>query len=74
MGMGSLSVGGMYMRQMNEPVVNYVMVDDIDEKIALVEKLRGKIAVPKSEVKFVKQFLIIQDPEGNAIALFKPIM
>ena len=37
--MGSLSTGGMYKRQMNEPIINYVMVDDIDEKIAMVEKL-----------------------------------
>jgi predicted enzyme related to lactoylglutathione lyase len=35
---GTLSMGGMYKRQMNEPIVNYVMVDDIDEKIAMVEK------------------------------------
>ena len=71
---GTLSMGGMYKRQMNEPIVNYVMVDDIDEKIAMVEKLGGKIAVPKRELESVGQFVIIQDTEGNVIALFKPIM
>ena len=71
---GTLNVGGMYKRQMNEPIVNYVMVDDIDEKIAMVEKLGGKIAVPKRELESVGQFVIIQDTEGNVIALFKPMM
>jgi len=71
---GTLNVGGMYKRQMNEPIINYVMVDDIDEKIAMVEKLGGKIAVPKREVKSVGQFVIIKDTEGNAIALYKPMM
>ena len=71
---GTLSMGGMYKRQMNEPIVNYVMVDNIDEKIAMVEKLGGKIAVPKREIKSVGQFVIIQDTEGNAIALFKPMV
>jgi len=71
---GTLSMGGMYKRQMNEPIVNYVMVDNIDEKIAMVEKLGGKIAVPKREVKSVGQFVIIKDTEGNAIALYKPMM
>jgi len=71
---GTLSMGGMYKRQMNEPIINYVMVDDIDEKIAMVEKLGGKIAVPKRELESVGQFVIIQDTEGNVIALFKAMM
>ena len=71
---GTLSMGGMYKRKMNEPIVNYVMVDDIDEKIAIVEKLGGRIAVPKRELESVGQFVIIQDTEGNVIALFKPMM
>jgi uncharacterized protein len=71
---GTLSMGGMYKRQMNEPIVNYVMVEDIDEKIAMVEKLGGKIAVPKIKLESVGQFVIIQDTEGNVIALFKPMM
>jgi predicted enzyme related to lactoylglutathione lyase len=71
---GTLSTGGMYKRQMNEPIINYVMVDNIDEKIAMVEKLGGKIAVPKREIHSIGQFVIIQDTEGNVIALFKPMM
>jgi len=37
--MGSLNMGGMYKRMMNETIRSYVMADDIDEKIAMVEKL-----------------------------------
>ena len=41
--MGSLNMGGMYKRMMNETIRSYVMVDDIDEKIAIVEKLGGRL-------------------------------
>ena len=65
--MGSLNKGGMYKRMMNETIRSYVMVDDIDEKIAMVEKLGGKIDVPKRELESVGQFAVIEDIEGNAI-------
>jgi predicted enzyme related to lactoylglutathione lyase len=51
-----------------------LIVDDIDEKIAMVEKLGGRIAVPKRELEYVGQFVIIQDTEGNVIALFKSMI
>jgi hypothetical protein len=59
---------------MNETITNYVGVDDIDEKIAMVEKLGGKIVVPKMELEDVGQFVIIQDTEGNVIGLYKAKM
>jgi uncharacterized protein len=71
---GTLNMGGMYKRQMAEPIINYVMVDDIDSKIAKVEKLGGKIVVPKREIQSVGTIVIIQDTEGNAIGLWKPAM
>jgi uncharacterized protein len=71
---GTLSMGGMYKRQMTEPVVNYVVVDDIDKVLANVEKLGGRIAVPKMEIKSVGLTAIIQDTEGNIIGLWKPAM
>jgi predicted enzyme related to lactoylglutathione lyase len=71
---GTLSSGGIYKRQMNkEPIINYVMVDDIDKMISMVEKLGGKITVPKMEIKYVGQVVIIQDTEGNTIGLYKPM-
>ena len=64
---GTLSMGRMLKRQMNVPIINYVMVDDIDEKIAMVEKLGGKIVVPKRELESVGKFVIIQDSEETSL-------
>jgi predicted enzyme related to lactoylglutathione lyase len=69
---GTMNMGGMYKRQMTEPIINYVVVEDIDKTLAKVEKLGGKIAVPKMEIKGVGLTAIIQDTEGNAIGLWKP--
>jgi predicted enzyme related to lactoylglutathione lyase len=59
---------------MSELIVNYVMVEDIDNVLAKVEKLGGKIAMPKMEIKSVGLTAIIQDTEGNVIGLWKPTM
>jgi predicted enzyme related to lactoylglutathione lyase len=67
-------MGGMYKRQMAESIINYVMVEDVDKVLAKVEKLGGKIVVPKMEIKSVGLTAIIQDTEGNAIGLWKPAM
>ena len=69
-----MHMGGLYKRQMNEPIKNYVMVDDIDKVLAKVEKLGGKIAMPKEEIKGVGLVAMIQDSEGNIIGLWKPAM
>ena len=71
---GTLSMGGMYKRQMTEQIMNYVMVDDLDKVIAKLGKLGGKIIVPKMEIKGVGWTVIIQDTEGNALGLWKPGM
>ncbi|MGB9175872.1 MAG: VOC family protein [Methanoregula sp.] len=71
---GTLSMGGMYKRQMTEQIMNYVMVDDIDKVTAKVEKLGGKIIVPKMEIKGVGWTVIIQDTEGNVLGLWQPGM
>jgi uncharacterized protein len=71
---GTLSMGGMYKRQMTEQIMNYVMVEDIDKVTAKVEKLGGKIIVPKMAIKGVGWTVIIQDTEGNTLGLWKPGM
>ena len=68
-------MGGMYKRQMPEaPIISYVMVEEFDKVVAKVEKLGGKIIVPKMEIKNVGLTIIIQDTEGNTIGLWKPMM
>jgi hypothetical protein len=71
---GTLSMGGMYRRQMTEPIVNYVVVEDLDRTLSKVLMLGGKIVVPKMEIKGVGWTVIIQDTEGNALGLWKPGM
>lgn len=71
---GTMNMGGMYKRQMNETIKNYVMVDDIDNVLAKLAKLGGKIVMPKTEIKGVGLVAIIQDTEGNGIGLWKPAM
>jgi len=54
--------------------INYAMVEDIDKVLAKVEKLGGKIVIPKGEIPSVGMIAVIQDTEGNAIGLWKPAM
>ncbi|HVN73128.1 MAG TPA: VOC family protein [Methanoregula sp.] len=71
---GTMSMGGMYRRQMGEGIMNYVVVDDIDKVLARVEKLGGKIIRPKWEIPSVGTVAIIADSEGNGIGIWKPAM
>lgn len=69
---GTMNMGLLYKRQMTEPIINFVTVDEIDKILVKVEKLGGKIVRPKEEIKTVGQVAIIQDSEGNAIGLLQP--
>jgi predicted enzyme related to lactoylglutathione lyase len=71
---GTMNMGGMYKRQMGESIKNYVMVDDIDKVLSKVEKLGGKIVMPKEMIQGVGPIAIIQDSEGNGIGLWTPKM
>jgi len=71
---GTMNMGGMYKRQMKENIMTYAMVEDLDKVLARLEKLGGKIAVPKMEIKGVGLTAIITATEGNAIGLWKPSM
>lgn len=68
---GPLNMGGMYKRQMPQEtaILNYAVVEDIDKVLAKVEKLGGRIAMPKMEIKSVGQTAVILDTEGNAIGI-----
>lgn len=56
---GTLNMGGMYKRKMSEPIINHVMVEDFDEVLAKVEKLGGKIIMPKMDIESVGLSAII---------------
>ena len=71
---GTMNMGGMYKRQMGETIKNYVAVEDIDKVLANVEKLGGKIVMPKEMIRGVGLVAIIRDTEGNGIGIWKPQM
>ena len=54
------------------PFMPYVMVEDIDKIIAKVEKLGGRMVMPKMKIEFVGYTAIIQDTEGNTIGIWRP--
>ena len=64
--------GGM-MKRMHpqQPITNYVDVPSVTEYMARVEKLGGKVCVPRTAVMEMGFFAICQDTEGNAFALWE---
>jgi predicted enzyme related to lactoylglutathione lyase len=71
---GTLNMGGLYKRQMDEPIKTFVKVEDIDKVLAKVEKLGGKIVMPKGMIQGVGLVSMITDTEGNIIGIWKPVM
>jgi predicted enzyme related to lactoylglutathione lyase len=65
--------GGLLKRQhpQQQGITNYVGVKSIDESAAKVEKLGGKICLPKTAVPQMGYFVICQDPENNTFALWE---
>jgi predicted enzyme related to lactoylglutathione lyase len=69
--------GGLVQKQLQpEGVkqVNYITVESIDEYLKKVEKLGGKILVPKQQVPTVGWIAVAVDPEGNQFGLLQPEM
>ncbi len=66
--------GGMYRKQ--EPdtrPVNYFAVESINDFLAKIVKLGGKIIQPKQEVPNVGWIAAAADPEGNQFALLEQL-
>jgi predicted enzyme related to lactoylglutathione lyase len=65
--------GGLMKRQspQQQGITNYIGVASVDETAAKVEKLGGKICMPKTAVPEMGYFVICQDPENNAFALWE---
>jgi hypothetical protein len=71
---GTLNTGGLYKRHMTESIINFVEIEDIDNVLANVENLGGRIMMPKEEIKGVGLTAVIQDSEGNVIGLWTSAM
>lgn len=66
--------GGMLKRQNagHKGITNYISVASVEEAAKKVEKLGGKICMPKQAVPQMGYFAICQDPEENTFALWEP--
>jgi predicted enzyme related to lactoylglutathione lyase len=69
---GAMNKGGLYKRMGPGPIMNFVILRDFDRVLSRVEKLGGKIVMPKNAIKSVGLVAVIQDTEGNIIGLLKP--
>ena len=66
---GTLNSAGLYRRHQGEQILDFVEVEDIDAILLKVEKLGGKIAMPKTAIPGVGHTAMILDSEGNLIGL-----
>ena len=71
---GMMNTGGLYKRMGPGPIMNFAVVEDFDRVLAKVEKLGGKVVMPKNEIKNVGTVAVIQDTEGNILGLWKPLV
>jgi predicted enzyme related to lactoylglutathione lyase len=64
--------GGLMKRKHPEqPITNYVNVPSVNRFMAKVEKLGGKVCVPKTAVPQMGYFAVFQDTEKNTFALWE---
>ena len=63
--------GLMARRHPGQAITSYVSVASVAKSAATVEKLGGKVCVPKSAVPQMGYFAICQDTEGNPFALWE---
>lgn len=71
-GEGMMNKGGLFKRYVPGPIMNFVIIEDFDQVLANVEKLGGKIVMPKNAIETVGLVAVIQDTEGNIMGLLKP--
>ena len=68
------SNGGMFKKQQPEiKPINYFAVESINDYLAKIVKLGGKVISPKQEVPNVGWIAAAEDPEGNQFALIEQI-
>lgn len=63
--------GGLGTRKNGEGVVNYISVESVEKFSAKIEKLGGKICMPKTAVPQMGYFAVCQDTENNAFGLWE---
>jgi predicted enzyme related to lactoylglutathione lyase len=66
-------MGGGMMKRMHpgQQITDYIGVPSVDEYSAKVEKLGGKIIVPKTAIPGMGYFVICMDTENNTFGIFE---
>jgi uncharacterized protein len=67
----ALDGGLMPRRSPGQTITNYVFVDSVSKFAAMVEKLGGKVHVPKTAVPQMGYFAICEDTENNLFGLWE---
>lgn len=67
--------GGMGKRGESAPMTirNYVGVDSIDDSVARTVELGGRVIKEKDEIPGIGWWAVINDTEGNELAVFQPM-
>ena len=66
--------GGLMKRQPGQQgITNYILVPSVDQFMAKVQKLGGKVCMPKTEVAQMGYFAVCLDTENNAFAIWEMI-
>ena len=70
---GEKAVGGGLMKRQDaqQQIINYIDVSSLDKYAAEVEKLGGKIVVPKTAIPEMGYFAICLDTEKNTFGIFE---
>jgi uncharacterized protein len=65
--------GGGMMKRMHpdQQIINYIGVPSVDDYAAKVEKLGGKIIVPKKAVPGMGYFIVCMDTENNPFGIWE---
>ena len=65
--------GGIMKRQQpqQQGITNYIGVASVDQFVAKVQKLGGKLCMPRTAVSQMGYFAICQDTENNTFALWE---
>ena len=65
--------GGMMKRmQPGQGITNYIRVPSVDKWVVKVQKLGGKVCMPKTAVPQMGYFAVCLDTENNSFAVWEP--
>jgi|CXWL01.1.fsa_nt_gi predicted enzyme related to lactoylglutathione lyase len=67
---GAINGGLMKRKHPDQPFMNYITVESIDEKLVVVKENGGEICMPKTEIGSGMGWIAcFKDPEGNMMGL-----